>query len=86
MPEALHLGIPAIGWNHGGVQEVLAEMFPQGAVTPDDPVELLARTRAFLLDRPAVPPSNAFLLEDSMNRNLQLYCSVCGRPDAEPAP
>jgi len=86
IPEALHLGVPVIGWNHGGVQEVLAKMFPRGAVTPDDPVELLARTRAFLLDRPAVPPSTAFLLEDSMKRNLQLYRSVCGRPGAEPAP
>ncbi len=77
LPEALHLGVPAIGWDHGGVAEVLAEMFPQGAVTADNPAELLARTRAFLHDRPAVLPSTAFLLEESMNRTMQLYQSVC---------
>ncbi len=77
IPEALHLGVPAIGWNHGGVQEVLAEMFPQGAVAPDNPAELLARTRAFLRDRPLVPRSTAFLLQDSLERHLQLYQSVC---------
>ena len=83
IPEALHLGIPAIGWNHGGVREVLAEMFPQGAVTPDNPAELLARTRAFLQDPPAVLPSTAFLQEDSMNRHMRLYLSVCDPDNPE---
>jgi len=76
MPEALHLGVPAIGWDHGGVREVLAEMFPEGAVRPDDPAELLSRTRAFLQNPPTVLPSTAFLLEDSLNRNMQLYLSA----------
>jgi len=77
VPEALRLGVPVIGWNHGGVQEVLARMFPAGAVTPDDPLTLLARTREFLNQRPRIPPSDAFLLEDSMQRTLELYQSVC---------
>lgn len=73
VPEALHLGRPVIGWNHGGVQEVLAVMFPRGAVMPDDPSELLARTRAFLREPPSVPPSGAFLLDESMRRTEALY-------------
>jgi glycosyltransferase involved in cell wall biosynthesis len=76
VPEALRLGIPVIAWNHGGVQEILAEMFPAGAVTPDQPAELLLRTRSFLRAPPAVPPSAAFLLEDSMNQTLRLYQEV----------
>lgn len=76
VPEALRLGVPTIGWDHGGVQEVLGEMFPQGAVVPDNPAELLARTQAFLRDPPTVPSSTAFLLEDSMKRTLQLYQSA----------
>ena len=52
VPEALHLGVPVIGWDHGGVQETLAGMFPKGAVTPGDRAALLERTRAFLLRRP----------------------------------
>jgi glycosyltransferase involved in cell wall biosynthesis len=73
VPEALRLGVPVIAWNHGGVQEVLAEMFPAGAVTPDQPAELLLRARSFLRTPPAVSPNCAFLLEDSMNQTLHLY-------------
>jgi glycosyltransferase involved in cell wall biosynthesis len=74
--EALRLGVPVIGWNHGGVQETLAAMFPQGAVRPDDPSELLARARQFLRQRPVVGTSEAFLLEDSMLKTLQVYESL----------
>jgi len=73
VPEALRLGVPAIGWDHGGVKEVLAELFPQGAVEPDNPSALLAKTQAFLRQPPAVQPGTAFLLEDSMDRTLKLY-------------
>jgi hypothetical protein len=52
-------------------------MFPAGAIPPDDPLALLARTREFLQNPPRVPPSKAFLLEDSMQRTLELYQSVC---------
>lgn len=76
VPEALHLGVPVVAWDHGGVHETLAEMFPEGAVSPDNRSALRDRTRRFLLDRPVVPPSDAFLLERSMADTLRLYCSV----------
>jgi glycosyltransferase involved in cell wall biosynthesis len=80
VPEALRLGIPVLAWNHGGVQEVLAEMFPAGAVIPDDPYDLLNKTQLFLKQPPKVAPSKAFLLEDSMQQTLQLYQSVRTEP------
>jgi glycosyltransferase involved in cell wall biosynthesis len=86
VPEALRLGIPVIGWNHGGVQEVLAEMFPRGAVPPDNPAELLKRTLDFLQNPPRVTPSTAYLLEDSMNRTLQLYQSAIRRENSTGSP
>jgi len=73
VPEALRLGVPVLAWNHGGVKEILAGMFPTGAVRPDHFNDLLARARAFLDDPPGVPESDAFLLSDSMLRTLQLY-------------
>ncbi len=79
IPEALHLGIPAIGWDHGGVAEVLATMFPAGAVPPDDPAGLLARAREFLAAPPVVPPSTAFRLAESMARTEAVYRSL--RPE-----
>jgi glycosyltransferase involved in cell wall biosynthesis len=78
VPEALHLGIPVIGWDHGGVQETLAGLFPQGAVAPDDHAQLGARTRAFLDNPPEVKPSRAFGLEESMGKTLDVYRSLTG--------
>ena len=73
VPEALHLGVPVIGWDHGGVQETLAMMFPQGAVTPGNHVELLERSREFLRTPPQVSPSSAFGLRESMEKTMTVY-------------
>ena len=73
VPEALHLGVPVIGWDHGGVQEVLAEVFPRGAVTPGDRAQLLDRAREFLNHRPSVARSGAFGLQESMQKTLEVY-------------
>lgn len=86
VPEALRLGVPVIGWNHGGVAETLAAMFPQGAVIPDDPVDLLQKARAFLLQPPEVLRSNAFLLQDSMQKTLQVYQSLLPAAKGETLP
>ena len=76
MPEALHLGVPVIGWDHGGVRETLAMMFPQGAVTPGNRVELLERSRDFLQTPPQVSPSSAFGLRESMEKTMTVYHTV----------
>jgi len=73
VPEALHLGVPVIGWDHGGVQEVLSEIFPNGAVPPGDRVQLLDRARRFLRQRPDVDRSSAFGLQESMHNTMAVY-------------
>jgi glycosyltransferase involved in cell wall biosynthesis len=73
VPEALHLGVPVIGWDHGGVQEVLAEIFPSGAVPPGDHSLLLDRSRDFLRRRPTVARNNAFGLRESMQKTMAVY-------------
>lgn len=82
--EALYLGRPVVGWNHGGVAEILAECYPFGAVPPDNADALEAQTRAFLRrGAPTVEPTRAFRLEESMAATLRLYESVLsGRPAA----
>jgi glycosyltransferase involved in cell wall biosynthesis len=47
--EALSVGRPVLGWAHGGVGELLAELFPAGAVAPFD-ADALHRAAAALLD------------------------------------
>jgi glycosyltransferase involved in cell wall biosynthesis len=76
VPEALHMGVPVIGWNHGGVQETLAELFPAGAVAPGDRKDLLERARAFLHERPEVSPNPAFGLNESMEKTFAVYQSL----------
>jgi len=76
VPEALHLGVPVIGWNHGGVAETLAALFPQGAVSPGDQSELLRRSREFLAHRPAVAENPAFGLRESMEKTMAVYQSA----------
>ena len=73
VPEALHLGVPVIGWDHGGVQEVLAEVFPAGAIAPGDRTQLIERARDFLRQRPAVNRSTAFGLQESMQKTMAVY-------------
>jgi glycosyltransferase involved in cell wall biosynthesis len=76
VPEALRMGVPVIAWNHGGVKEILAKMFPEGAVKPDSFDSLLARTRMFLEQKPPVPDNEAFLLSESMQKHCALYESI----------
>jgi glycosyltransferase involved in cell wall biosynthesis len=78
VPEALHLGVPVIGWNHGGVQETLGVMFPQGAVPVGDRRALFERSLAFLRQRPVVAASEAFDLRQSMQGTMAVYRSVQG--------
>ncbi len=74
--EALYLGRPVVAWNHGGVAEILADMYPFGAVPPDNPAALRAQTATFLRSAPPVEERNAYSLEASMQRTLEVYRSV----------
>ena len=81
VPEALSLGVPVIAWDHGGVHEVLQEMFPIGAVEPDNLPALIQKTRTFLKCTPEVEKSDAFSLQTSMNKTMDLYQSVLVKED-----
>lgn len=76
--EALALGRPVIGYDHGGVGEILAEIYPAGAVPPDDRKTLVARIRAFLDDAPPVPDRQPYLKSAMQAQTLSLYESLAG--------
>ena len=76
VPEALFLGVPVIAWDHGGVHETLARLFPRGAVPPGDRKSLVERSVEFLTSAPPVPPPEAFSLDQSMEATLQIYESL----------
>jgi glycosyltransferase involved in cell wall biosynthesis len=76
--EALSIGVPVLGWNQGGVAEILKVRFPQGAVPVDDAAALLAQTRA-LMAQPLKPPeADSFLLQSMLEQTLVLYQKIAG--------
>ncbi len=71
--EALSMGRPVIGYDHGGVGELLAELYPEGAVGLDAPQALAERAQAFLRQAPAVPREHRFTLGRMLAETLDLY-------------
>jgi glycosyltransferase involved in cell wall biosynthesis len=76
--EALSVGRPVLGWNHGGVGELLTQLQPSGAVPLGDADALLARAQQLLLQPPSLPTRIPFTLQAMQRDTLQLYTSLVG--------
>ncbi len=74
--EALSLGIPVVGYNHGGVGEQLAAILPAGGVPVGDIDEAAERIRAWLTHPPAVPADQPFTLERMLRSTLNVYLEL----------
>ena len=71
--EALSVGRPVLGWAHGGVGKLLAELQPAGAVPAFDEARLAASAQALLAQAP--PPLNTmpYTLQAMQDATLALY-------------
>lgn len=76
MTEALSLGVPVLGWDHGGVGELLGRGFAQGAVARGDARALCERAAAWLVRRPQPAPFAAFSLAAMQDATLAVYAEV----------
>lgn len=76
--EALASGRPVLGWARGGVGELLAELYPAGAVPPGDATALLTRARALLADAPAPPLAIPYTLAAMQRATLDCYERLAG--------
>ncbi len=74
--EALAVGRPVLGWAHGGVGELLAQLQPDGAVAPFNEDALLARARALLASPPLPPATMPYTLQAMQEATLRLYRSM----------
>jgi len=74
--EALSLGIPVVGYAHGGVGEILGRVFPAGRVPPGDVRAAADRVSGFLRERPRVPDVEAYPLSRMLERTLALYADL----------
>lgn len=76
--EALSLGTPVLGWDRGGVGELLARGFPAGAIAADDMDALVARATQWLHEVPAVAAFKPFTLAAMQEASLAVYDELAG--------
>lgn len=74
--EALHLGVPVLGFEHGGAGELLRELYPAGAVPLGDAAALLESAQHLLANAPAVEPFEGYRLADMQQATLNLYTEL----------
>ena len=74
--EALSLGVPVIGYDQGGVGEILANIFPEGRVPAGNMDELVARVTSFLTRTRTVSDVNPYTLSQMLDKTLELYASL----------
>lgn len=71
--EALALGRPVVGYDHGGVGELLAALLPAGRIPPGDARAAAECVRRFLAAPPAVPADHPFTLQAMLDGTLAVY-------------
>lgn len=74
--EALSLCRPVLGYAHGGVGELLAELYPAGRVPPGDRGRLVERAAELLRVAPPISPLQSYRLSDMQQATLALYDEV----------
>ncbi len=78
--EALSLGTPVIGYDHGGVGELLRRVYPAGLTPLGDLERLMERVRALLTVPPPVPTQPVFALQRMLDDTLALYAELRESP------
>jgi glycosyltransferase involved in cell wall biosynthesis len=74
--ESLAVGRPVLGWAHGGVGELLAELQPLGAIAPFDERALRGAAHAMLAQPPPLPDTIPYTLQAMQDATLALYAEL----------
>lgn len=74
--EALALCRPVLGYAHGGVGELLAELYPDGRVPPGDATRVVERAAELLRLAPAIAPLTRYRLADMQAATLAVYAQL----------
>lgn len=77
--EALSVGRTVLGWAHGGVGELLAQLQPAGAVMPFDADALHARALELLARPPQPPATIPQTLQAMQEATLAVYAELVRR-------
>ncbi len=74
--EALSLCRPVLGYAHGGVGELMAELYPAGRVPLGDHERLVERAAELLRVAPPIAPLHSYRLVDMQAATLALYAEL----------
>ena len=80
--EALSVGRPVVGWDHGGVGELLRALQPAGAVPPFDTDALWRAARGAIDAPPSLPATIPFTLQAMQDATLSVYDELRDDPRA----
>ncbi|MFG0296308.1 MAG: glycosyltransferase family 4 protein [Maioricimonas sp. JB045] len=84
--EAINLGVPVVGYDMGGVGEILEQLFPAGRVPPGDADALRECVQHVLAHPPEVPQNSRFTLQEMLDKTLDIYEALTGRSDQAASP
>jgi len=71
--EALSLGTPVIGYNHGGVKEQLEKLFPEGAIQVGKFGKAVVKIREWMTSPVEPIPNQEFTLDSMCSSTLKIY-------------
>jgi glycosyltransferase involved in cell wall biosynthesis len=71
--ESLAVGTPVVGYSHGGVGEILDELFPQGRVEAGNTRQLSSQINSVLRHKPQVADKQVFLLSNMLSQTVKVY-------------
>ena len=82
--EALSLGTPVVGYDHGGIGEILARLYPAGLTPLGDLAALTTKVANLLTAAPPVLSEPAFPLQRMLDETLALYETLIQTPRDAP--
>lgn len=71
--ESLCLGVPVIGYAHGGTGEILESIFPAGKIAKHDINAAAELIMDFIKNRPLVPDKNPYTLQQMLDTTIGIY-------------
>jgi len=71
--EALAIGKPVLGYDHGGIGEILRQIYPAGLAPANSANALLERAMSLLREPPPVPAGRPFDKSELLAREVALY-------------
>ena len=74
--ESLKIGVPVIGYGHGGVGEQLKEVFSKGIIKKGDIPAAVNLCKAWIKKTPKVMKTDLFNLETMQSNTLKIYKAV----------